>query len=87
MLSRILTLVTDIAISTQCLNAQSTFGSIVGVVKDPGGLVVAGAKISLSSLEDKSTRDAVSDGAVTTLKCPPIRRCGLPHGSVSLQSR
>ena len=41
--------------------AQSTFGSIVGVVKDPGGLVVAGAKITLSSLGDQSTRELVSD--------------------------
>jgi len=45
--------------------AQSTFGAIVGVVKDPGGLVVAGAKVTLLSLEDQSTRDALSgpDGA------------------------
>jgi hypothetical protein len=41
--------------------AQSTFGSIVGVVKDPGGLVIPGAKVTLLSLEDRSTRDALSD--------------------------
>ena len=41
--------------------AQSTFGSIVGVVKDPGDLVIPGAKVTLLSLEDRSTRDAVSD--------------------------
>jgi hypothetical protein len=41
--------------------AQSTFGSIVGVVKDPGGLVVPGAQITLSSLDDRSIREAMSD--------------------------
>ena len=41
--------------------AQSTFGSIVGVVKDPGDLVIPGAKVTLLSLEDRSTHDAVSD--------------------------
>jgi hypothetical protein len=41
--------------------AQSTFGSIVGVVKDPGGLVIPAARITLSSLEDQSTRETVSD--------------------------
>jgi hypothetical protein len=42
-------------------NAQSTFGSIVGAVKDPGGLVVPGAQITLPSIEEKTSRDAVSD--------------------------
>jgi hypothetical protein len=41
--------------------AQSTFGAIVGVVKDPGGLVVPGAKVTLLSLDDRTTRDALSD--------------------------
>ena len=41
--------------------AQSTFGTIMGVVKDPGGLVIPGAKVTLSSLEDRSARDIVSD--------------------------
>ncbi|HUJ94813.1 MAG TPA: carboxypeptidase-like regulatory domain-containing protein [Terriglobales bacterium] len=40
--------------------AQSTFGSIVGVVRDPGGLVVPGAMLTLSGLEEQSTRDTVS---------------------------
>ena len=42
-------------------HAQSTFGSIVGVVKDPGGLVVPGAKITLSSLEEEFIHEAISD--------------------------
>ena len=62
MLTRLMFVLIVIAISTQWANAQSIFGSIVGVVKDPGGLVVAGAKITLSSLEDLSTRGTVSDG-------------------------
>ncbi len=41
--------------------AQSTFGTIVGVVKDPGGLVIPGARVTLLSLDDRSTHDAVSD--------------------------
>ena len=44
-------------------NAQSTFGSIVGVVKDPGELVVPGAQITLTGVDDRSTRDAVSDAS------------------------
>ncbi len=43
-------------------HAQSTFGSIVGVVKDPNGLVIPGAKITLSGLDDRSMHDTVSDG-------------------------
>ena len=42
--------------------AQSTFGAVVGVIKDPGGLAIAGAKVTLSGTDDQSTRDTVSDG-------------------------
>ncbi len=49
-------------ISITCsLEAQSTFGSIVGTVKDPSGLVVPGAQLTLSGLEDRSTHTAMSD--------------------------
>jgi carboxypeptidase family protein len=49
-------------ISMTCsVEAQSTFGSIVGVVKDPSGLVMPGAQLTLSGLDDQSTRTAVSD--------------------------
>jgi Carboxypeptidase regulatory-like domain len=44
------------------VEAQSTFGSIVGVVKDPGELLVPGAEIKLSSLDDQSARTTTSDG-------------------------
>jgi hypothetical protein len=35
--------------------AQSTFGSIVGVVNDPGALVIPSAKITLAGGENKTT--------------------------------
>ena len=43
------------------VEAQSTFGSIVGVVKDPGDLLVPKAEIKLSSLDEDSVRTATSD--------------------------
>jgi len=45
--------------------AQSTFGSIVGVVKDPGQGAVAGAQVALISVDDNTQHDATtnSDGA------------------------
>jgi hypothetical protein len=51
-----------VVIVTQCASSQSTFGNIVGVVKDPGELVVAGAQLRLTSLGDSSSRSAVTDG-------------------------
>ncbi len=44
-----------------CAHAQSTFGGIVGVVKDPGGLVVAGAQLTLRGLDEESTQTVVSE--------------------------
>ena len=41
--------------------AQSTFGSIVGVVKDPREGSVAGAQITLTNLDDHTQRNAVAD--------------------------
>jgi hypothetical protein len=51
-----------VVIVTQFASAQSTFGNIVGVVKDPGELVVAGAQLRLTSLGESSTRSALTDG-------------------------
>ena len=42
-------------------NAQSTFGSIVGVVHDTTQAVVPGASVKIRSLEDNSTRSTTSD--------------------------
>lgn len=46
MSSRLVALLIAIAITTRWANAQSTFGTIVGVVKDPGELVVQGPRSS-----------------------------------------
>jgi len=40
---------------------QSTFGGIVGVVKDPSESAVAGAQLILTSLDDRSQRSASAD--------------------------
>jgi hypothetical protein len=45
----------------QGASAQSTFGSIVGVVKDPGEASVAGAQITLTNLDEHTQRNAVTD--------------------------
>jgi hypothetical protein len=42
-------------------HAQSTFGSIVGVVHDATQAVVPGAAVTIQSLEDNSTRATASD--------------------------
>jgi hypothetical protein len=54
-------LLAAIALSTSTASAQSTFATIVGVVKDPGSLVIAGAQITLTGMDDNSTRNAVTD--------------------------
>jgi hypothetical protein len=41
--------------------SQSTFGNIVGVVKDPGQMAVAGAQLVLTSLDDRSIRNTSTD--------------------------
>jgi hypothetical protein len=75
MSSRLVALLIAIAITTRWANAQSTFGTIVGVVKDPGELVVPGAEIKLSSLDDQSVRTTTSDsdGAFQFMNVKPAR--------------
>jgi len=79
-------------------HAQSTFASIVGVVKDPTGLVIPDAKITLFSLEEQSARDAASemDGSFQFLNVKPGRYeitaaaagfTTLKLGSVQLEAR
>jgi hypothetical protein len=53
--------------------AQSTFGSIVGVVYDPSQQLVPGATVKLQSLEDNSIRTTTSDadGAFEFLNLKP----------------
>ena len=43
------------------VSAQSTFGSVVGVVQDKTQAVVPGASVTIHRLEDNSTRSATSD--------------------------
>ena len=54
---------------------QSTFGSIVGVVQDKTQAVVPGASVRLQSLNDNSTRTAISDqhGAFEFVNLKPGR--------------
>jgi hypothetical protein len=47
--------------SIQSAVSQSTFGNIVGVIKDPDQLVVPGAQIVLTNLDDNSKRTAIAD--------------------------
>ena len=53
--------------------AQSTFGSIVGVVEDPSHAPVPGASVQVRSLDDNKIRSAVSDenGAFEFLNLQP----------------
>jgi Carboxypeptidase regulatory-like domain len=72
LLSFILTAIAAMAASISFgpdTQAQSTFGSIVGVVKDPGQGLVAGAQITLVSADDNTQHTATtnSDGAYELL--------------------
>jgi hypothetical protein len=51
-----------ILLSASWIIGQSTFGSIVGVVKDPGEGTVAGAQITLTNLDDHAQRNANANG-------------------------
>ena len=53
--------------------AQSTFGDIVGVVKDPGQGVVAGAKVELKNLDEGTQQNATtnSDGVFHFVNLKP----------------
>jgi len=70
-----LVLISATMLSSTFANAQSTFGSIVGVVRDPNGLVIAGAKVTLLSTDEHGARDASSDsdGAFQFMNVKPGR--------------
>ena len=51
-----------IVLLAPCVFGQSTFGGIVGVVKDPGQGEVAGAQVMLTNQEDRTERSTTSDG-------------------------
>jgi hypothetical protein len=61
MLNKLSTFLIATLLSASCAFGQSTFGGIVGVVKDPGQREVAGAQVTLTNLEDGSQRSATTD--------------------------
>ncbi|HMK21269.1 MAG TPA: carboxypeptidase-like regulatory domain-containing protein, partial [Terriglobales bacterium] len=61
MMRRVVSLVILAVAISSCARAQSTFGSMVGVAKDPAGSVVAGAQLVLTGLDDKSRHTANTD--------------------------
>jgi hypothetical protein len=62
MKARVIAMLILALISTKLAMSQSTFGNMVGVVKDPKALLVAGAQVTLHSTDDGSTRDATTSG-------------------------
>lgn len=50
-----------ILLSASWIIGQSTFGSIVGVVRDPGEGTIAGAQITLTNLDDHAQRNSSAD--------------------------
>lgn len=50
-----------ILLSASWIIGQSTFGSIVGVVKDPGEGTIADAQITLTNLDDHAQRNTSAD--------------------------
>src|SRR5260221_11023338 len=61
MLNKLFTLFLAISLSTPRAIGQSTFGDILGVVKDPSQGTVVGAQVVLTRVEDKSEHSATTD--------------------------
>ena len=53
MSANILTLLLAVLLAAPCASGQSTFGGIVGVVKDPSQEAVGSAHVTLTSLDDR----------------------------------
>src|SRR5665811_541875 len=62
MLNKLSRLLVAIVLTAPCVFGQSTFGGIVGVVKDPTQGEVVGAQVMLTNLEDRTQRSATTDG-------------------------
>jgi hypothetical protein len=58
---RLLAVLLTIALVAPFARAQSTFGDVVGTVKDPSQRSVAGARIAATRIEDKSEQLATTD--------------------------
>src|SRR5262249_54686684 len=72
---RAVAMLITILISTKLAMSQSTFGNMIGVVKDPGALVVGGAQVTLSGVDDRSTHNATTteDGTFEFMNVKPGR--------------
>jgi hypothetical protein len=75
MLRKLSALLITIFLAAPCAFSQSTFGGIVGVVKDPSQSAVAGAQLTLTSLDDRTQRGASADanGAFEFINLKPGR--------------
>jgi Carboxypeptidase regulatory-like domain len=73
MLGKISACLMAILLSASCVIGQSTFGSIVGVVKDPAERTIADAQITLTNLDDHAQRNtsADSNGAFECVNLKP----------------
>src|SRR5215470_8049911 len=47
--------------ATAALNGQSTFGTIVGTVKDSSGAAIPATRIAVRNLDENTTRTVTSD--------------------------
>jgi hypothetical protein len=61
MLGKLSTLFLAILVSAPWAGGQSTFGDILGVVKDPSQGTVLGAQVVLTRVEDQSEHSATTD--------------------------
>src|SRR3984893_8416574 len=61
MSAKLATLLIAVLLSAPMTVGQSTFGGIVGVVKDPGQGAVASAQVTLTSLDDRTEHTASTD--------------------------
>jgi hypothetical protein len=61
MLGRLSVLFLGILLSARWANAQSTFGDILGVVKDPSQAAVVATHVVLTRVEDKSEHSVTTD--------------------------
>ena len=61
-LGKVSVLLIVVLLSAPWAVGQSTFGGIVGIVKDPSQSGVAAAQLTLTSLDDRTERNATTDG-------------------------
>src|ERR1700694_2059173 len=52
------------------LHGQATFGNIIGTVTDPGGSVIAGAKVTITSIERGTVQSTVTNDSGNYIQTP-----------------